>query len=189
MSNLIQAGKNLRRNLKRDHWYLFAVIVLSIVFFWAGRASAVEPKPKLQDKVVVSEYDNYVRPRPASTTTTTTTTTAVPKLERKVVVQEQQAVAPVTIPGDDIWDRLAACESGGRWNYDGGSGFDGGLQFSPATWTRMHTHWGVNTGYAFAWQAPREVQIQVAIKLMQVSSGTHSQWPVCSKEIGMPNKF
>jgi len=28
------------------------------------------------------------------------------------------------------WVRLAECESGSRWSYNGGSGYDGGLQFS-----------------------------------------------------------
>lgn len=190
MSKLIQAGKNVRRNLKRDHWWIVILVVVSLSVFVATRA-AFGVEQKKESKPVVSPVvpRDYVRARPASTTSTTTTTVVQTTTQPK---PKPVAAPPVTVayvPTDDIWDRLAECESSQDWSYNGGSGFDGGLQFSPATWTRMHTHWGVNTGYEFAWQAPREVQIQVAIKLMQVSSGTHSQWPVCSREIGMPNKF
>ena len=76
-----------------------------------------------------------------------------------------------------VWDRLALCESGGRWDYNGGSGYDGGLQFSPATWNAMQT------GYAFAWQAPREIQIAAAQRL-QARSGW-GQWPACARKLGL----
>ena len=32
------------------------------------------------------------------------------------------------------WDRLASCESGGRWHIATGNGYYGGLQFSASTW-------------------------------------------------------
>lgn len=76
-----------------------------------------------------------------------------------------------------IWDKLALCESGGRWDYNGSSGFDGGIQFSPATWNAMAT------GYAFAWQAPREVQIAAGQRL-QARSGW-GQWPACARKLGL----
>ncbi len=69
------------------------------------------------------------------------------------------------------WDRVAACESGGRWNYNGGSGFDGGLQFLPSTWRAMG-----GTRYApYAHQATRLQQIAVA------STMSLSNWPVCGR--------
>jgi len=76
-----------------------------------------------------------------------------------------------------IWDKLALCESGGRWDYNGASGFDGGIQFSPATWNAMQT------GYPFAWQAPREVQIAAGQRL-QARSGW-GQWPACARKLGL----
>ena len=36
---------------------------------------------------------------------------------------------------DSDWDRLAQCESGGNWGINTGNGFQGGLQFSPSTWS------------------------------------------------------
>jgi resuscitation-promoting factor RpfB len=33
-----------------------------------------------------------------------------------------------------LWDRIAACESGGNWSINTGNGYYGGLQFSLSTW-------------------------------------------------------
>ncbi|MFT3834081.1 MAG: transglycosylase family protein [Micropruina sp.] len=33
-----------------------------------------------------------------------------------------------------MWDRIAKCESGGRWNINTGNGYYGGLQFANASW-------------------------------------------------------
>ena len=40
---------------------------------------------------------------------------------------------PADVRRGDVWDRIAECESGRTWSYNGGSGYDGGLQFLPAT--------------------------------------------------------
>lgn len=84
---------------------------------------------------------------------------------------------PKTYTGGTIWDRLSSCESGNRWDYNGPSGFDGGLQFLPSTWNSF------STGYAYAWQAPKEIQIATAIKL-QAQSGW-GQWPNCARQLGL----
>ncbi|QUQ63402.1 LysM peptidoglycan-binding domain-containing protein [Kutzneria sp. CA-103260] len=68
------------------------------------------------------------------------------------------------------WDRVAACESGGRWSANTGNGYSGGLQFSPGTWA-------ANGGTGSAAQASREEQIRVAENLVR-SRGT-SAWPNC----------
>ena len=36
--------------------------------------------------------------------------------------------------GSGVWDRIAACESGGNWHINTGNGYYGGLQFAQATW-------------------------------------------------------
>ncbi len=72
------------------------------------------------------------------------------------------------------WYAIAQCESGGRWTYNGSSGFDGGLQFLPTTWTALHM------GYAYAWEAPAAVQIAAAEKLLaEVGGRGWTQWPIC----------
>ena len=57
------------------------------------------------------------------------------------------------------WRGVARCESGLRWRYNGASGFDGGLQFHPRTWSAFRR--GV-TRKRFAWQASPHVQRLVA---------------------------
>jgi hypothetical protein len=33
-----------------------------------------------------------------------------------------------------LWDKIAACESGGNWSINTGNGYYGGLQFNLQTW-------------------------------------------------------
>lgn len=87
------------------------------------------------------------------------------------------AQAAPSAPTGSVWDSLAQCESGSRWDYNGGSGFDGGIQFLPSTWNAM------KTGYAYAWQAPRDVQIDAGMRL-QARSGW-GQWPACARKLGL----
>jgi hypothetical protein len=72
-----------------------------------------------------------------------------------------------------VWDRVAQCESNGRWNID--AYHDGGLQFHPGTWSRYKP-----AGYpAFAYQASREQQINVAERVLRVEGW--DAWPTCSR--------
>ena len=79
----------------------------------------------------------------------------------------------------DVWDRLAECESGQSWSYNGGSGYDGGLQFHPATWRGF----GGQEFAEFAHQATREQQIIVAQRVLE-SQGWRA-WPACSRKLGL----
>lgn len=99
------------------------------------------------------------------------------------IIPDQQPVG-VNQTDANVWDVLADCETGdghvgspysAQWNYNGASGYDGGLQFHPQTWNSL------NTGYDYAWQAPREVQIQAAINL-QIRAGW-GQWPSCTSRM------
>jgi len=59
------------------------------------------------------------------------------------------------------WDRIAKCESGGRWSINTGNGYYGGLQFNLATWKSVK-----GTDFAaYPHQASREEQITVANRL------------------------
>jgi LysM repeat protein len=44
------------------------------------------------------------------------------------------AVAPPAQAAGNVWDKVAKCESGGRWKINTGNGYYGGLQFSSSTW-------------------------------------------------------
>jgi len=78
-----------------------------------------------------------------------------------------------------VWDRLAECESGGRWRYNGSSGFDGGLQFHPSTWRSFKPR----RYPRYAWQAPRWKQIVVAKRVLRVQGW--NAWPACSLRLGL----
>jgi hypothetical protein len=89
------------------------------------------------------------------------------------------AVAPAVAFGA-VWDRLAACESGGNWQADTGNGYYGGVQFDRQTWRANG-----GTDYApTASQASREEQIAVAQKVRD-SRGGYGAWPACSRKLGL----
>ena len=75
-----------------------------------------------------------------------------------------------------VWDKLAACESGGNWSTNTGNGYYGGLQFNVGTWQS-------NGGSGYPHQASKAEQIRVA-KNLQSSRG-FSPWPACSAKLGL----
>ncbi len=78
-----------------------------------------------------------------------------------------------------VWQRLASCESGGRWDYNGSSGYDGGLQFSPTTWRSFN-----GTDFApYAYQATPSQQITVAKRVLKGQGW--GAWPSCSSKLGL----
>ncbi|SDL43085.1 resuscitation-promoting factor [Tessaracoccus oleiagri] len=63
-----------------------------------------------------------------------------------------------------MWDRIAQCESTGRWNINTGNGYYGGLQFNLATWRSVD-----GTDFAaYPHQASRAEQITVANRLYAI---------------------
>ncbi len=69
--------------------------------------------------------------------------------------------AGINLANAAMWDRIAACESGGNWSINTGNGYYGGLQFNSGTWLS-------NGGGDFASRADlasREQQITVANRL------------------------
>jgi uncharacterized protein YabE (DUF348 family) len=89
-----------------------------------------------------------------------------------------QAVAAASnyATGSSVWDRIAACESGGNWATNTGNGYYGGLQFSLGTWRAYG-------GSGLPSSASRETQIAIAEKV-QAAQGWGA-WPVCSREAGV----
>lgn len=77
------------------------------------------------------------------------------------------------------WDRLAVCESGGRWNINTGNGYYGGLQFSASSWA-----YAGGTRYAArADLATKAQQIATANRLLAVQGWR--AWPACTAKLGM----
>lgn len=87
-------------------------------------------------------------------------------------------VAPAQAAPDSTWDRVAQCESGGRWGINTGNGYHGGLQFSPRTWSGF----GGGEFAPVAYQASREEQIVVAERVLAKQGW--GAWPVCSRKAG-----
>ena len=116
--------------------------------------------------------------------------TTVTKLGARKAVLAGTALAAVAMPivglggtahaaSGGAWDRVAACESGNRWNTNTGNGFSGGLQFTPSTWKA----YGGGKFAPSAHQATREQQIQVAEQVLK-GQGPKA-WPVCSQKAGL----
>jgi len=138
--------------------------------------------------------------------TTTTTTTAPPPVEvapptteapaptPEVAVIVEPAPAPPTTQApppppppppptasgdagsDATWERLAACESGGRWTLNSGNGYYGGLQFSLPTWQAVG-------GAGYPHTASKAEQITRG-RILQARAGW-GQWPHCAAELGL----
>lgn len=78
-----------------------------------------------------------------------------------------------------VWDRVATCESGGRWAVNTGNGYYGGVQFSASTWKAFG---GLRYAPRANW-ASKAVQIAVARRVLFVQGP--GAWPVCSKRAGL----
>ncbi|ORA80822.1 resuscitation-promoting factor RpfA [Mycolicibacter kumamotonensis] len=76
---------------------------------------------------------------------------------------------------DDEWDRVAGCESGNNWGINTGNGYQGGLQFSPSTWS---AHGGGKYAPS-AHLASREQQIAIAEHVLATQG--RGAWPVCGR--------
>ncbi|WP_162563274.1 transglycosylase family protein, partial [Mycolicibacterium mucogenicum] len=81
--------------------------------------------------------------------------------------------AQATAATDGEWDKVARCESGGNWAINTGNGYQGGLQFSPSTWS---AHGGGEYAPA-ANMASKDQQIAVAERVL--ASQGRGAWPVC----------
>jgi hypothetical protein len=80
-------------------------------------------------------------------------------------------------PGEDAWERLRFCESGGVYTIDTGNGFYGAYQFDQQTWQSMG-----GTGLPSA--APYWEQ-DLRAKALYWARGPQP-WPICGRFIGGP---
>ena len=78
--------------------------------------------------------------------------------------------------GDDVWAKLARCESGGDPKTNTGNGFYGMYQFTLETWQALG-----GTGYPY--EADAATQTAMAKKL-QAQAGW-GQWPGCADKLGL----
>jgi hypothetical protein len=114
-------------------------------------------------------------PAPAPVAPKATTSTKVTPTYKKRSIAPQPA-AVVTPSNGSTWDRLAQCESGGRWNINTGNGFYGGLQFTASSWHAVG-------GSGLPNSASREEQIMRA-EMLKARQGWGA-WPACSVKLGL----
>jgi hypothetical protein len=79
-------------------------------------------------------------------------------------------------PARGVWDRLAACEAGGRWSINTGNGYYGGLQFSLSSWRAVG-------GAGYPHRASRGEQIKRG-RMLKARQGWGA-WPSCSRKLGL----
>jgi resuscitation-promoting factor RpfB len=84
---------------------------------------------------------------------------------------------------ETVWDALARCEAGGRWDairmIDGRVAYSGGLQFAPRTWGAFRPA----DFPALAHEATREQQIEVAERVLARQGW--GAWPACARRLGL----
>jgi resuscitation-promoting factor RpfA len=79
----------------------------------------------------------------------------------------------------NTWDRLANCESSGRWHINTGNGFYGGVQFNDATWDAYrHGQFASRADLA-----TKTEQVIVAERLLDARGW--APWPACSARLGL----
>lgn len=88
------------------------------------------------------------------------------KVQKRITARKWSVVRPYNAK----LDRMARCESGGRWFIATGNGFYGGLQFVPSTW------WSVG-GKGMPHQNSELEQKFRAVRLIKRAG--FGPWPVC----------
>jgi nucleoid-associated protein YgaU len=90
--------------------------------------------------------------------------------------------AGTAVPADaakTVWDKVATCESGGRWHINTHNGYYGGLQFSTSTWRA----YGGKKYASTASKATRAEQIAIARRVLAAQG--RGAWPVCGRRAGL----
>lgn len=105
--------------------------------------------------------------------------TKAPVARRSMPAAANTGVAAPMVADGSVWDALARCESGGRWNINTGNGYYGGLQFNAGTW--LSNGGGQYAPYAHL--ATREQQIDIAQRLH--AGRGFKPWPACSRKLGL----
>ncbi len=131
-----------------------------------------------EQKLRIPAADEKLKVRPVPTNQQLATPTGAESAKAASPQYRTRTAAPVSVNSTGVWDRIAACESGGNWHINTGNGYYGGLQFSASTWLG-------HGGGAYASRADlasRDEQIAIA-KKVQASQGWGA-WPTCSYKAG-----
>lgn len=125
------------------------------------------------DNLRVPAADEVLASRPMPQEAAPASQSAVTKAKSPA---RQPAAAPAASTGGGVWDRLAACESGGNWSINSGNGYYGGLQFSLSSWRAVG-------GSGYPHQASKAEQISRA-EMLKARQGWGA-WPACTAKLGL----
>lgn len=153
-----------------------AVLVLLLAWVLIDTTRQINPPPADTPAAVTEPHQWWptTTTTPPTTTTTSSSTTAPARTARTAPSKRPTIRA---VQAGNIWDRVAQCESGGRWDDTRGQ-YEGGLHFLHDTWVRA----GGRRFAEHAYQATREQQIEIAQGWLERTSW--AQWPVCSRKVG-----
>jgi len=98
-------------------------------------------------------------------------------------VARVERVGTMLREGETVWDALARCEAGGRWDavrrVNSRTEYHGGLQFHTRTWTAYRAA----DFPGLASEATREQQIVVGERVLAAQGW--GAWPSCSRRLGL----
>lgn len=126
------------------------------------------------DKVRIPDPDEQLpnRPIPPNAPPVLPVVTPAPAPTPTYQSNVSYAPAPVThYTSGSMWDKIAACESGGNWSINTGNGYYGGLQFTQQTWA----------GAGGLQYAPRADLATPAQQIAIASKLSLGNWPVCGR--------
>lgn len=154
---------------------IFIFFAAALVFFTQSSEIAFSQTSQTQvltmDKSVVSGFSYNIPPPSSPTPTSTPTPTVTP-----TPTETPTSTANVDPGSDNVWNRLATCESNDNWSDNTGNGYYGGLQFSQSAWQSVG-------GTGSPAQASQDDQIAKG-KLLQARSGWRA-WGACAKKLGL----
>ena len=88
----------------------------------------------------------------------------------------ERFVASLSPGREETWNRIAHCESTGRWDINTGNGYYGGIQFKLSSWRAVG-------GQGWPHEATREEQIFRGELLLEIQGWR--AWPTCSRKLGL----
>lgn len=127
-------------------------------------ASPVSAEPESVAWVPSTPTPTPIPPTPTNTPTPTPLPTSTP------------TPPPADPSSNDVWEKIAECESHKNWGINSGNGYYGGLQFSQGAWNSVG-------GSGMPHEASREEQINRG-KMLQDKRGW-GVWGECAKRLGL----
>ena len=154
--------------------FIFVIIVFTLLFFVETTHTAFSEEEEVftgysRDGLT---YDYYLNSSYSYSVDIDVDTASIDYSEESIL-SHNVYVEPNT---DEIWEKIASCESRGNWSINTGNGYYGGLQFSEGAWRSVG-------GAGFAHEASRDEQIMRG-KMLQERRGWGA-WGLCAKKLGL----